>query len=159
MCSTRSRINVVPYNIVMRNDYTKVNKATFTPDSRPTPDQCRPIFMAWSGMIGLKITRSDWRAYLSPINARCIRAVSLMHPRSNPALPDLPQFFRLTNPRSARPTPTYSWYNYAHYAQYRTNPRSDFYSRPQMLGHGVCFTLTENGLILSKVFSVSHGLI
>ena len=28
------------------------SKATFTPDSRPTPDQCRPIFMAWSGMIG-----------------------------------------------------------------------------------------------------------
>ena len=27
-------------------------KATFTPDSRPTPDQCRPILMAWSGMIG-----------------------------------------------------------------------------------------------------------
>ena len=26
--------------------------ATFTPDSRPTPDQCWPIFMAWSGMIG-----------------------------------------------------------------------------------------------------------
>ena len=80
-------------------------KATFTPDARPTPDQCRSIFMAWSGMIGYKITRSDWRAYLSPINTRCTRAVSLMHPRSNPALPDLPPSFRLTNPRSARPTP------------------------------------------------------
>ena len=86
----------------------KVNKATFTPDSRPTYDQCRPILMAWS-----VITRSDWRAYLSPINTRCICAVSLMHPRSNPALPDLPQCFQLTNPRSAWPTPTYSWYNYA----------------------------------------------
>ena len=27
---------------------------------------------------------------------------------------------------------TYSWYNYARYAQYRNNPRSNFYSRPQM---------------------------
>ena len=26
--------------------------ATLTPDSQPTYDQCRPIFMAWSGMIG-----------------------------------------------------------------------------------------------------------
>ena len=29
-----------------------------------------------------------------------------MHQHSNPALPDLPPSFRLTNPRSARPTPT-----------------------------------------------------
>ena len=28
--------------------------------------------------------------------------------------------------------PTYSWCNYTHYAQYRTNPRSDFHSRPKM---------------------------
>ena len=80
-------------------------KATFKPDSRPTPDKCRPIYIAWSGMIGKKITRSDWRAYISPINTRCIRAVSLMHPCSNLALPDLPPSFRLTNSRSARPTP------------------------------------------------------
>ena len=64
-------------------------KATFTPDSRPTPDKCRPIFMAWSVWSGKKNTRFDWRAYISPINNRCIRAVSLMHPRSNLALPDL----------------------------------------------------------------------
>ena len=45
-----------------------------------------------------------------------------MHPRSNPALPDLHPSFQLINPRSVRPTPTYSWCNHAHYAQYRTNP-------------------------------------
>ena len=43
------------------------------------------------------------------IYPRSIPAVSLMHPRSNPALPDLPPSFRLTNqamnPRSARQTP------------------------------------------------------
>ena len=27
-------------------------KATFTSDARPTPAHSRPIFMAWSGMIG-----------------------------------------------------------------------------------------------------------
>ena len=27
-------------------------KATFTPDARPIPAHSRPIFMAWSGMIG-----------------------------------------------------------------------------------------------------------
>ena len=61
-----------------------------------------------------------------------------MHPRSNPAHPDLPPSFRLTNPRSARPPPTYSWCNYAHYAQYRTNPRSDFHPRPQMNNSSKC---------------------
>ena len=74
-----------------------------TADQPPTnADQFLWLGRVWSGK---KITRSDWRAYITPINARCIRAVSLMHQRSNPALPDLPPFFRLTNPRSARPTP------------------------------------------------------
>ena len=39
------------------------------------------------------------------IYPRSTPAVSLMHPRSNSALPDLPPSFRPTNPRSARPNP------------------------------------------------------
>ena len=101
-----------------------VVKASFTPDSRPTYDQCRPIFIVWSGMIGKKITRSDWRAYIyqSPINTRCIHAVSLMHPRSNLALPDQPRPSGWPVPALHDQPPTYSWYNYAHYAQYRNPP-------------------------------------
>ena len=60
---------------------------------------------------------------ISPINNRCIRAVSLMHPRSNLALPDLSPPFGWPIP-ALYDWPTDSWYNYAHYAQYRTNPRS-----------------------------------
>ena len=79
------------------------------------PTNPRPMPTNFYGLVGYdrvkKITSSDWRAYLSPINTRCILAVSLMHPRSNPALPDLPPSFWQTNPRSARPTPTYSWHN------------------------------------------------
>ena len=59
--------------------------------------------------------------YLSPINTRCIRAVSLMQPRSSPALPGLPPFFRLRISALHDQPSTYSWYNYA---QYRTNPQS-----------------------------------
>ena len=57
---------------------------------------------------------------------RSTLAVSLMHPRSNPALLDLPPSFLLTNPRSARPTPDLSLIQLQsiHYGQYRTNPRS-----------------------------------
>ena len=34
--------------------------------------------------------------------------------------------------------PTYSWCNHAHYAQYRTNPRSDFDSWPQITNSSKC---------------------
>ena len=70
-----------------------------------------------------------------------------IYPRSTPAVPALypwcthvkiPLFPTYTRP-SGWPIPalydqppTYSWCNYAHYAQYRTNPQSDFHSRPKM---------------------------
>ena len=47
-----------------------------------------------------------------------------MHPRSNLALPDLSPPFGWPIPALHDQPPTYSWYNYAHYAQYRTNLRS-----------------------------------
>ena len=69
------------------------------------------------------------------------------YPRSTPAVPALypwcthaqiPLFPTYTRP-SGWPIPalydqppTYSWCNYAHYAQYRTNPRFYFHSRPEM---------------------------
>ena len=40
-------------------DISGLSKATFTPDARLTPAHSRPNFMAWSGIIGYKITRSD----------------------------------------------------------------------------------------------------
>ena len=77
-----------------------------------------------------------------------------IYPRSNPAVSALypwcihaqiPLFPTYTRP-SGWPIPalydqppTYSWYNYAHYAQYRTNPRSDFNSRPQMNNSSKCY--------------------
>ena len=103
------------------------NEYTVKIPSHQTADNPRPMPTNFYWLVGYdrvkKNIRSDWRAYLSPINTRCISVVSLMHQRSNPALPDLHLSFWPTNPRSARPTPTYSWYNYAHYAQYWTNPR------------------------------------
>ena len=102
--------------------FNRLKNLSYIHTRRPTNRRSFPTnFYGLVGYDRVKITRSDWRAYLSPINPRCFRAVSLMHPRSNPALPDLHPSFRLTNPRSVRPTPTYSWCNHAHYSQYRTN--------------------------------------
>ena len=49
----------MPPNKYMIMQVPRVPRATFTPESRTTYDQCRQIFMAWSGMIGKKITRVD----------------------------------------------------------------------------------------------------
>ena len=55
-----------------------------------------------------------------PLYPRCIPDVPSLKYRSSRPTPS----FRLTNPRSARQVPTSSWFNYAHYAQYRTSPWS-----------------------------------
>ena len=101
-----------------------------TPDQPPLiPDQFLWLGRLWSG-----------KKLPALIEER-------IYPRSTPAVPALypwcthaqiPLFPTYTRP-SGWPIPalydqppTYSWCNYAHYAQYRTNPRSDFYSRPKM---------------------------
>ena len=101
-----------------------------TPDQPPLiPDQFLWLGRVWSGK------------KLPALIEECI------YPRSTPAVPALypwcthaqiPLFPTYTRP-SGWPIPalydlppTYSWCKYAHYAQYRTNPRSDFYSRPKM---------------------------
>ena len=67
------------------------------------PTNPRPMPTNFYGLVGY-----DWvqnYPLWSKSNTRCIRAVSLMYPCPNPALPDQPSSFRLTNPRSVRPTP------------------------------------------------------
>ena len=55
-----------------------------------------------------------------PLYPDCIPYAPTHKSRSSRPTP----VFRPTYFRSARPTPTYFWYSYAHYARYRTNPRS-----------------------------------
>ena len=78
-------------NIRIRVFITRPSLLSYIHTRQPTNP--RPMPTNFHGLVGydrVKIARSDWKAYLSPINTRCIRAVSLMHPRSNPTLPDLP---------------------------------------------------------------------
>ena len=49
--STKKR-NDNQLSLVSSYEKQILRKATFTPDARPTPAHSRPIFMAWSGMIG-----------------------------------------------------------------------------------------------------------
>ena len=73
---------------------------------RPTNPRSFPT--NFYGLVGYDRVKNDprWLKSVSiPDKPRCIRAVSLMHPRSNPAHPDLPPSFRLTDSRSVRPTP------------------------------------------------------
>ena len=101
-----------------------------TPDQPPLiPDQFLWLGRVWSG-----------KKLPALIEER-------IYPRSTPAAPALypwcthaqiplfPTYTRHSGwpiPALYEQSPTYSWCNYAHYAQYRTNPRSDFYSRPKM---------------------------
>ena len=117
ICRWRSHIRACFWDIHKVQSVGKFSSLSYLHTRQPTKP--RPMPTNFYGLVGydrVKITRSDCRAYLSPTNIRCILTVSLMQPRSNPALPDLHPSFRLTNPRSARPTPTYSWYNYDHKA-------------------------------------------
>ena len=105
------------------------------------PTNPRPMPTNFYGLVGydrVKITRSDWSAYLSPINP----AVSALYPWcTNAQIPLFPTYPRPSGwpiPALYDQPPTYSWCNYAHYAQYRTNPRSDFHSRSQMNNSSKC---------------------
>ena len=104
--------------IMPDSQFQYTSKATFTPDSRPTPDQFLWLGRVWSGKKLPALIEER-------IYPRSTPDVSLMHPRSNPALPDNP------HPRSSDwpipalhyEPPTYCWYNYDHYAQYREKGR------------------------------------
>ena len=63
-----------------------------------------------------------------PLYPRCIPDA----PTPKPAHPDLPRPSGWPIPALYDQPPTYSWCNYAQYAQYGTNPRTHFHSRPQM---------------------------
>ena len=96
-------------------------KATFTPDSRPTPDQFLWLGRVW---LGKKLPALiEERIY-----PRSTPAVSALYPWCTHAqislFPTYPRPFGWPIPALHDRPPTYSWYNYAHYAQYRTNPRS-----------------------------------
>ena len=55
-----------------------------------------------------------------------------------PLFPTYPRSSGWPIPAQNDQPPTYSWYNYAHYAQYRANARSDFHSRLQMNNSSKC---------------------
>ena len=100
------------------------------------PTNARPIFMAWSGMIG----RTLPALIEERIFPRSTPAVSALYPWCTqiPLVPTYPRPSRWRIPALHDQPPTYSWCNYAHYAQCRTNPRSDFHSRPQMNNSSKC---------------------
>ena len=76
------------------------------------------------------------------IYPRSTPAVSALYPWCTHAqIPLFPTYTRPTGwpiPALYDQLPTYSWCNYAHYAQYRTNSRSNFHSRPQMNNSSKC---------------------
>ena len=88
------------------------------------------------------------------IYPRSTPAVSLMHPHSNPALPDLHPSFRLTNPRSVRPTPTYSWCNYAHYA---IGPTPDLISTPGLNWRIQANVMPTDSVMWVQYTKCAHG--
>ena len=77
-----------------RNHYGKSSclremygKATFTSESRPAPDQCRFLFMAWSGMVGLRIKQLWLKSVFVPdqlpLYRWCIPDASTLQSRSS----------------------------------------------------------------------------
>ena len=93
------------------------------------PTNPRPILWlgrVWSG----KTTYSLWLKSVSIPDQR--RLYPWCTHAQIPLFPTYPRCSGWPIPVLHDQTPTYSWYNYAHYAQYRTNPPSDFYSQPQM---------------------------
>ena len=109
------------------------------------PTNPRPMPTNFYGLVGYHRVKKFLKLP-APIEER-------IYPRSTPAVSALfpwcthaqiPLFPTYTRP-SAWPIPalydqppTYSWCNYAHYAQYRTNPRFDFHSRPQINNSSKC---------------------
>ena len=101
-----------------------------TADQPPTnADQFLWLGRVWSG-------KKLPALYEERIYPRSTPAVSALYPWCTNA--QIPLFTTYPRPSGWQipalydQPPTYSWYNYAHYAQYRTNPRCDFNSRPQM---------------------------
>ena len=123
---------------IQTHKYLITSKATFTPDSRPTPtnaDQFLWLGRVWSGK---KLSALiEERIY-----ARSTPTVSPLYPWCThaeiPLFPTYTRPFGWPIPDLYDQPPTYSWCNYAHYAQYRTNLRSDVHSRPQMNNSSKC---------------------
>ena len=107
-----------------------------TPDQPPLiPDQFLWLGRVWSG--------KKWPALIEErIYPRWIPAVSALYPWCTHAQsPLFPTYTRPSGwpiPALYDQPPTYSWCNHAHYAQYRTNPGSDFDSWPQMNNSSKC---------------------
>ena len=76
------------------------------------------------------------------IYPRSTPAVTALYPLCThaqiPLFPTYPRSSGWPIPALHDKPPTYSWYNYAHYAQYRINPRFDFHSRPQINKSSKC---------------------
>ena len=107
-----------------------------TPDQPPLiPDQFLWLGRVWSGKKLPALIEER-------IYPRSTPAVSALYPWCTHAqIPLFPTYTRPSGwpiPALYDQPPTYSWCNHAHYAQYRTNPRSGFHSRPQMNNSSKC---------------------
>ena len=107
-----------------------------TPDQPPLiPDQFLWLGRVWSGKKLPALIEER-------IYPRSTPAVSALYPWCTRAqIPLFPTYTRPSGwpiPALYDQPPTYSWCNHAHYAQYRTNPRFDFHSRPQMNNSSKC---------------------
>ena len=99
------------------------HKATFKPNSRPTPTNADQF--SWPGQVWLGKNYPLWlksvvipdQHPLYPLYFWCTNA-------QIPFFPTYPRPSGWLIPALHDQHPTYSWYNYAQYAQYRTNPRS-----------------------------------
>ena len=91
------------------------------------------------------------------IYPRWTPAASALYPWcTHPQIPLFPTNHRSSGwpiPALHDQPPTYSWYNYAHYAQYRSNPRSDFDSRPQRTSIEIMYS---NALLSSEKIESQH---
>ena len=110
---------------IFRNGIVRTSPLSYIHIRQPTNP--RPMPTNFYGLVGFDRVKIYplWLKSVSipdqnPLYPRCIPDAPTLKSRSSRPFPS----FRLTNPRYTRPTPTYSWYNYAHYAQYRTNLRS-----------------------------------
>ena len=92
------------------------------------PTNPRPMPTNFYGLVGYDRVKNYplWLKSVSipdqhPLYPRCIPDAPTLKSRSSRPTPVLPGW---PIPALHDQPPTYSWYNYAHYAQYRTNPRS-----------------------------------
>ena len=125
---------------ISHNFYVKLHSHQ-TADQPPTnADQFLWLGRVWSGKKLPALIEER-------IYPRSTPAVSALYPWCThaqiPLFPTYPRSSGWPIPVLYDQRPTYSWYNYAHYAQYRTNPRSDFYSRPQMKNSIECWGIVS----------------